>query len=208
MPLATALELSFVAWHVLLGFAGTSLLYRVRFGRSPNLVLGRGARWGRSRHRDVQLAMGIVSSVWALAVVAPAASSVLASTPLLRPVVEAPAALGWIVAGIGHVGMVASQLAMGRAFRVGLETSGPQAPAELVTWGPFRWSRHPVYAFSIVFLIGEWTWNANVLCAVSVVALAAGFDRLASEEDRHLRERFGDAHAEWSARVGRPFRAW
>ncbi len=198
-----ALRLAFVAWHVFAGFAGTSLVYRWRFGRSPNVVVGAGARAERSRHRSIQLAMGLVSVPWAVAVVVPVLSPVFASHAVGRPLVSWPGEWGWIVAGAGHVAMVASQLAMGPALRVGLDTSGPMAPVALVTEGPFRWSRHPVYVGSVVFLIGEWIWNPNLACALSVVLLALGFDGLAREEDRYLRGRFGEQHAAWTERVRR-----
>lgn len=199
MP-ATALRLAFVAWHVFAGFLGTSLLYRARFGAIPHV------RWRertRSRHRRIQMAMGGVSVVWAAAVLAHALLPGWRETALGRPLVAWPAGVGWVVAGIGHVGMVGSQLAMGRALRVGLEERGPLAPTELTTTGPFAFSRHPVYLFSMVFLIGEWMWNPSLACGLTVIALMLGFHGLAVEEDRVLATRFGAAHREYAERVRR-----
>lgn len=200
MPTAAACRLAFVAWHVFAGFLGTSLLYRARFGRMPHVA------WRdrtRSRHRMIQMAMGGVSAVWAAAVFAHPLVPAWRETAFGRPLVAWPADLGWVIAGIGHVGMVGSQLAMGRSLRVGLEESGPLAPTELATTGPFAFSRHPVYLFSIVFLIGEWVWNPSLACGLAVIALMLGFHGLAVEEDRALAARFGAAHREYAERVRR-----
>ncbi|MFN7950881.1 MAG: methyltransferase [bacterium] len=200
MDLLARLELAFVVWHVFAGFLGTSLVYRLRFGAFPH------ARWRRpraSRHRRIQAAMGVVSLAWASAVVAHFTSPAFGASPLGRPLVAPPAAVGWAIAVVGHLGMVGSQLAMGRALRVGLEETGPLAPVDLVTRGPFARSRHPVYVSSIVFLLGEWLWNPSLACALCVLLLVAGFHQLAAEEDRSLAARFGAAHEEYRRHVRR-----
>ena len=195
-----ALRLAFVAAHVFAGFLGTSLVYRARFGALPHVDWRRRSR---SRHRRIQMLMGAISLPWAASVIAHAFVPGWRETALGRPLVAWPASLGWVVAGIGHVGMVRSQLAMGRALRVGLEETGPLAPTELTTTGPFAFSRHPVYLFSMVFLIGEWVWNPSLACGLAVVALMLGFHGLAVEEDRVLAARFGAAHHEYAQRVRR-----
>ncbi len=195
-----ALELAFVGAHVFAGFCGTSLIYRARFGALPHVDWRERAR---SRHRAIQLGMGVVSAVWAAAVLAHVFVPGWRETALGKPLVDWPAALGWVVAGIGHVGVVGSQLAMGKALRVGLEEDGPLAPTELTTTGPFAFSRHPVYLFSMVFLAGEWVWNPSLACGLAVVALMLGFHGLAVEEDRALARRFGAAHREYAERVRR-----
>lgn len=200
MDRSALFQLAFVAWHVFAGFLGTSLVYRVRFGTFPH------ASWMRraaSRHRRIQGAMGGISLAWAIAVISHFSSPSFRATAFGRPLVVSPAAAGWVIAGAGHVGMIWSQLAMGRALRVGLEETGPLAPEELVVAGPFARSRHPVYTSSILFLVGEWLWNPSAACALSVLALILGFHELAVEEDRLLGERFGVAHEEYRRRVRR-----
>ncbi|MBK7977531.1 MAG: isoprenylcysteine carboxylmethyltransferase family protein [Deltaproteobacteria bacterium] len=200
MPIVVGLRLAFVAWHVFAGFLGTSLLYRARFGRMPHVAWRARTR---SRHRVIQVGMGAVSAVWAGTVLAHVLAPGWQDTALGRPLVEWPAVAGWVVAGLGHVGMVGSQLAMGRALRVGLEESGPLAPQELATGGPFSFSRHPVYVCSMLFLAGEWVWNPSLACGLAVIALMLGFHGLAVEEDRVLAARFGAAHREYAERVRR-----
>lgn len=200
MPPATSLRLAFVAWHVFVGFLGTSLIYRARYGRLPHVAWHQRTR---SRHRRIQIAMGGVSALWGAAVLAHALAPWWRDTALGRPLVAWPAELGWAIAALGHAGVVASQLAMGRSLRVGLEESGPLAPSELATAGPFAFSRHPVYVCSVVFLLGEWVWNPSLACGLTVVALMLGFHGLAVEEDRVLTRHFGAAHREYTERVRR-----
>jgi protein-S-isoprenylcysteine O-methyltransferase Ste14 len=197
---ATALKLAFVAWHPFAGFLGTSLVYRLRFGAFPHVAWWRRAR---SRHRTIQLWMGLVSLAWIATVLGFLLSPRFRELAVGQPLARFPDAVGWWIAGLASVGVVGCQLAMGRALRVGLEEAGPMAPLALTTSGPFAWSRHPVYLFSMLFLVGEWTWNPCLACALCVVALMLGFHGLAVEEDLSLGARFGGAHAEYAKRVRR-----
>jgi protein-S-isoprenylcysteine O-methyltransferase Ste14 len=77
--------------------------------------------------------------------------------------------------------------------------------ATLVTHGPYRWIRHPLYTFGFIFLLalavltGLW-W----LAACSVVFLAFLAWRTPREEAR-LIEIFGDAYREYMRHTGRFF---
>lgn len=72
---------------------------------------------------------------------------------------------------------------------------------DLITGGPYRFVRHPIYTGLLVALIGfalargEWR-------GVVAVALAAGsFWRKLRIEERWMREQFGSAYEEYSRRV-------
>jgi protein-S-isoprenylcysteine O-methyltransferase Ste14 len=75
----------------------------------------------------------------------------------------------------------------------------------LVTSGPYRWVRHPLYTLGFLFfvalsLIGA-TWYFAVLMALGFIPL---FVRTRKEEAM-LEARFGDAYREYRQRTGRFF---
>lgn len=90
--------------------------------------------------------------------------------------------------------------------RAGTNPSPYAATAELVTDGPFTWTRNPAYVGATSAYIGV------AMCAYSVpaftllpVALAL-LDRFVVDyEERYLERRFGDAYRTYRARVPRWF---
>ena len=76
--------------------------------------------------------------------------------------------------------------------------------ARLVTSGPYRLSRNPMYTglavvyLGVALLLGSW-WplllGAPVILAVYALVIRP--------EERYLSERFGDAYADYRSRVGR-----
>ena len=73
----------------------------------------------------------------------------------------------------------------------------------LVTSGPYRWVRHPMYTTLFGFSIGLYFLSANgligVLWAVLTVASAWRF----SQEEQILAEAFGSEYEQYAARTGR-----
>ncbi len=85
---------------------------------------------------------------------------------------------------------------MGRSFTA-LPT--PRPDGELVTSGPYRAVRHPVYSALLLALSGACIALAPV-ALTGVVALATLWWCKAGVEERHLRSRF-PAYAPYAARV-------
>jgi protein-S-isoprenylcysteine O-methyltransferase Ste14 len=77
-------------------------------------------------------------------------------------------------------------------------------PAALLTSGPFRLSRNPLYVAVIIFLTAFSLLldSAWVLATVSVLGLALGHFIIPGEEAR-LRQVFGDRYTTYSGRVRR-----
>ena len=73
----------------------------------------------------------------------------------------------------------------------------------LITDGPFRRIRHPIYAFSILLMI----CTAVVLPTAPMIAIAVVHVTLmhvkARNEEAHLASVHGDAYAQYAARTGR-----
>ena len=82
-------------------------------------------------------------------------------------------------------------------------TVATRAQHELVTAGPFRWVRHPLYATGTAFfaslsvVAANWFMGLTSLCVLAMLLV-----RLPEEEGRLL-ERFGGEYAEYMERTGR-----
>jgi protein-S-isoprenylcysteine O-methyltransferase Ste14 len=107
---------------------------------------------------------------------------------------------GVMVCSIALVLLVAAQVWMGRSWRIGIDESSRPG---LVTGGPFRFCRNPIFLCMLVWFAGfalllpSWT---------SVAALAVcfvGTELQVRAEEAYLLRTYGDAYASYAARVGR-----
>jgi protein-S-isoprenylcysteine O-methyltransferase Ste14 len=73
----------------------------------------------------------------------------------------------------------------------------------LVTGGPYRWVRHPMYAVIFMFLIALTLVSANVLFAVGTVLAMVLLCRRIDEEERMMVARFGDEYRNYMRQTGR-----
>lgn len=194
---APGLHLAFVALHLLLGHFGSSLVYRLRFGRSPRAYARRGAD---GPHTRVTRRIGLASLVWFASLVAAALSDAWSAWPPGRPLFAPATALGWALGLLGLAGMLAAQFGMGAAFRIGIDQDDvPRIHAR----GLHRLSRNPIYLCSWLYLFGVSLWAPSVVTLAAVMTLGALMHRLVVLEEAFLRARCGPAYAEYCARVPR-----
>ncbi len=74
----------------------------------------------------------------------------------------------------------------------------------LVTHGPYRWVRHPLYTAGLLMVFGLGLLIANGFTLMLSAVLAAFFLlRVIPAEERALGERFGAEHQAWVRRTGR-----
>jgi protein-S-isoprenylcysteine O-methyltransferase Ste14 len=106
-------------------------------------------------------------------------------------------------AGIGvfcYLLSLACWLRMGRSWTMAIV---PKQETRLVTVGPYRWVRHPIYALSILLML----CSAIVLPTVPMILIAVlhfyVMTRKARHEERHLLQQFGPEYARYCERVGR-----
>jgi protein-S-isoprenylcysteine O-methyltransferase Ste14 len=122
------------------------------------------------------------------------------SLPGLLPVLLAFASIPW---ALGSIALI-SWAGRSHRARLALWHQEDDGPAELVTWGPYRKIRHPLYAAFLMTLV------ACLLCApgwTTVVALIAGGVQLnrtaASEEKRLAASTLGRDYSDYMEGTGR-----
>jgi protein-S-isoprenylcysteine O-methyltransferase Ste14 len=82
-------------------------------------------------------------------------------------------------------------------------TQTTRANHQLVTTGPYRWIRHPLYTFGFVFFLalilitGIWWLAAGMLIVVPILAWRT------LREEAYLLARFGDEYRSYMQRTGR-----
>jgi protein-S-isoprenylcysteine O-methyltransferase Ste14 len=110
---------------------------------------------------------------------------------------------GFVLLAIGLV-LAASALGL---FRKANTTTVPfERPSNLVTSGPYRFTRNPMYvALSLVYLGVEGTRVEIWPLVVLPLILAYVNYRVIPVEERHLAEIFGESYAQYRSRVRRWF---
>lgn len=79
-----------------------------------------------------------------------------------------------------------------------------KAAKVLVTDGPFRFSRNPIYVGNVLIILGGYALTASGWFLVGAVAFVGFVTRLAIvREEAHLEAQFGDEWREYRARVRR-----
>ncbi len=189
----------------------SELLFRVLFGILLGVVLGISGtfRWradkagGKVSLREDGPAIStflIAARILMLAVIL---------TQLIRPqwiqwaTLTLPTSLRWLGAGIGSGAIPLSYWVMSSLGKNVTPTSATRKDASLVTFGPYRWVRHPLYSVGVLFLMGMSLLTANWLFAVFFVMAFLVIRARTPMEERRLIEKFGDEYRSYMERTGR-----
>ena len=107
-----------------------------------------------------------------------------------------------IVLAVGGVALTfGAQLAMGDAWRIGVD---PEERTELVTDGPFKLVRNPIYSAMMPTVLGLVLMVPSVLAIAAFVSLVTALElQVRIVEEPHLLRTHGDTYAGYAARVGR-----
>ncbi|MFN0179207.1 MAG: methyltransferase family protein [Gemmatimonadales bacterium] len=178
---------------LLLALIVTSGFYRARAERKGGLL---PARPDGLPATSVRVAIGI--AVWAA---------------LLLPIL-APSTVGWIsaplpsvlrLAGLGLLGG-AGLLLWWTLASIGDNISpstSTRAGARLVTEGPYRFVRHPLYTGGFLAMLGIGLANQSIPLLAAVPILLWWLPRRVRDEERNLTASYGDAYRAYQTRTGR-----
>ena len=187
------LDLVLVAvWVVLVSFVRGAIQYR-RTGSSPIRLRDRpgSAQWWARLVSTVGIVLAIAAPLAELAGLPPIAA-------LDHPLVRWG---GVVLVFAGMAITIGSQVAMGGSWRADVD---PDAHTELVTSGPFRVVRNPVFAGSVVTVVGLALVVPNVVSLLMLVAVLAGLEiQVRFVEEPYLLRVHGDAYRAYAARTGR-----
>jgi protein-S-isoprenylcysteine O-methyltransferase Ste14 len=82
-------------------------------------------------------------------------------------------------------------------------TSMPRANATLVTTGPYRWIRHPMYSAALILVTAVTLLTANTVVAIGGIVMFALLAARSHLEEQRLVEKFGDAYRTYQRDTGR-----
>jgi protein-S-isoprenylcysteine O-methyltransferase Ste14 len=108
---------------------------------------------------------------------------------------------GFALYGIGVALTFASQLAMGKSWRIGVDAT---ERTELVSHGLFGVVRNPIYSAMILAVTGLTLMCPSALACVALGLLLVALElQVRAVEEPFLARTHGAAYAEYTARVGR-----
>jgi len=167
---------------------------RKKIGRSPNLK-PRG-----SKEKALWLGWFLVILVW---IGQPWLVTTGSSTPVLA-LWSGLLGSGGLVAGLalvvlGYAGTLWCYVAMGATWRIGINT---KEKTILVSHGPYRWVRHPIYGLQVVMLAGAALLLPTVLSFVILLMHYLCALIKAGDEEKYLTGVHGEAYREYLSRTG------
>jgi len=125
-------------------------------------------------------------------------------TRLVSTARHLPGWLRWSGAGVAVVALLIAIWGRRTMTRAGTAVRPTQPTTAIVTHGPFRYSRNPLYVSMTLFYIGialaAQLWGALVLLVPFVAVLHRGVIR---REERYLERKFGDVYLAYRARTRR-----
>ena len=100
---------------------------------------------------------------------------------------------------LGYAGTLWCYVAMGATWRIGINT---KEKTILVSHGPYRWVRHPIYGLQVVMLAGAALLLPTVLSFVILLMHYLCALIKAGDEEKYLTGVHGEAYREYLSRTG------
>ena len=170
-----------------------------------SLPYGRKARAGSTifRRREEGLFLTVTIAFFYVAYGIGFVAYLLNPTWMAWSTVGIPSTVRWIGAVpllFGAAFMIWSLHHIGRNITISISTRENHA---LVTTGPYRWVRHPLYTGGMVEAVGVCLLMANWFVALSAGLFWALIACRTPMEEKKLIETFGDEYRQYMQRVGR-----
>src|SRR5574341_687978 len=114
-----------------------------------------------------------------------------------------PAGWRWLGAGLGFA-MIPLIYWLFRSLGKNVsETVLTKERHELVTHGPYRWIRHPLYTVASIAIFALGLLAANWFMLLMILLIMLMLPALAAKEEAQLIEKFGNAYREYMQHTGR-----
>lgn len=110
----------------------------------------------------------------------------------------AVAALGCLLTLAGVAFAVRARQVLGRNWSVAVQLKREH---ELIVRGPYRWVRHPIYSGLLLAFLGTAIAIGEVRALLALAIVAVSFWFKLRLEERWLEQQFGQAYADYRARV-------
>jgi protein-S-isoprenylcysteine O-methyltransferase Ste14 len=96
--------------------------------------------------------------------------------------------------------LVAAQLYLGASWRIGIDE---KAKPGLVTNGPYRFSRHPIFLAMLITFSGYTLLLPTLMSVALLAGIYFGVRLQVSAEESYLLRTYGDGYREYARHVGR-----
>ena len=116
---------------------------------------------------------------------------------------DLPASLRWSGAGLGAASLPLSYWVFRSIDKNLTPTVSTKKDHKLVTSGPYRWVRHPLYSAGTSFFASLSLLAANWFMGLASIAVLLMLLVRLPKEEAKLIERFGDEYREYMKRTGR-----
>lgn len=192
---------------ILFRLAFLVLLIAVRVARlRSRRQTGWSANWPVMKQHPLDTTLLIaVSLLWLLAVIL----FLVAPGSVARFDLAIPTWLRWssFVVGIGAAWLLSwADRSLGTNLSVTLQIKKEHT---LVTSGPYRWIRHPIYAAGLLFAIAMGCMAANyLLAALFIVPMAVLAGSRMRSEEQMMRRQFGTDYERYMNQTGRLLPRW
>jgi protein-S-isoprenylcysteine O-methyltransferase Ste14 len=186
---------------VLIGLSLT-LTFGVRIGLQ---LLRTGSTGVHGLHPDASPTEWFAAALFVASLAMGAAAPALVLLDVLEQIPALDGDVGHVIGIVLAVGGVvltfSAQLAMGNAWRIGVD---PEERTELVTDGPFRLIRNPIYSAMMPTIFGLVLMVPSVLAIAAFVSLVTALElQVRIVEEPHLLRTHGDVYAAYASHVGR-----
>ncbi len=177
-----------------MGAVGTLVrLYYMRKARRSGQI---------SRKREERLRIALLASCNALGMIG-GLVYVLAPQRMKWATLPLPTWSRWVGVGLGAVGgplLLWTHYSLGKNYSLTLEIKGEQT---LVTSGPYRWARHPMYTTFLVNGLATFLVSANWVIGGGWLGQGIVAASRVSDEEALMIEEFGDQYRAYMRRTGR-----